>query len=51
VIDGLTARGHRLTRAGDWSLGRLSAVTRDPDTGELTAAANSRGNQGYAVGR
>jgi gamma-glutamyltranspeptidase/glutathione hydrolase len=51
VIDGLTARGHRVTRAGDWSLGRLSAVTRDPDTGELTAAANSRGNQGYAVGR
>jgi gamma-glutamyltranspeptidase/glutathione hydrolase len=51
VIDGLEARGHAVTRAGDWSLGRLSAVTRDSATGELTAAANPRGNQGYAVGR
>jgi gamma-glutamyltranspeptidase/glutathione hydrolase len=51
VIDGLEARGHAVTRAGDWSLGRLSSVTRDPATGELSAAANSRGNQGYAVGR
>ena len=40
-----------MTRAGAWSLGRLSAVTRDPVTGELTAAANPRGSQGYAVGR
>ncbi len=51
VIEGLEARGHRITRAGDWSLGRLSSVSRNPDTGELTAAANSRGEQGYAVGR
>ena len=51
VLDGLTARGHVVTRAGDWTLGRLSAVTRDPVTGELGAAANSRGNQGYAAGR
>ena len=51
VIEGLEARGHQVTRAGDWALGRLSSVSRNPDTGELTAAANSRGNQGYAVGR
>jgi gamma-glutamyltranspeptidase/glutathione hydrolase len=51
VIAGLEARGHRVTRAGDWSLGRLSAVVRDPRTAELGAAANSRGGQGYAVGR
>jgi gamma-glutamyltranspeptidase/glutathione hydrolase len=51
VIAGLEARGHRVTRAGDWSLGRLSAVTRDPRTGQMTAAANPRGAQGYAVGR
>ncbi|WP_114853177.1 gamma-glutamyltransferase family protein [Brachybacterium sp. YJGR34] len=51
VIAGLEARGHRVTRAGDWSLGRLSAVMRDPDTGVLRAAANSRGAQGYAAGR
>ena len=51
VIDGLAARGHVVTRAGDWTLGRLSSVSRNPATGELSAAANPRGNQGYAVGR
>lgn len=51
VIAELEARGHVVTRAGDWSLGRLSSVRRDPHTGELTAAANPRGLQGYAAGR
>ena len=51
VIAGLERRGHRVTRAGDWALGRLSCVLRDPATGVLSAAANPRGNQGYAVGR
>ena len=51
VIEELVARGHRITRAGDWSLGRLSVVTRDPSSGVLGAAANPRGAQGYAVGR
>lgn len=51
VIAGLEARGHEVVRAGDWSLGRLSCVMRDPDTGILRAAANSRGAQGYAAGR
>ncbi|MBO0609042.1 gamma-glutamyltransferase [Myceligenerans salitolerans] len=51
VITALSARGHRITRAGDWTLGRLSAVTREPSTGVLGAAANSRGAQGYAAGR
>ncbi|MFL0575935.1 gamma-glutamyltransferase family protein [Brevibacterium luteolum] len=51
VIDGLIARGHVVSRAGDWSLGRLSCVTCDPETGILQAAANSRGMQGYAAGR
>jgi gamma-glutamyltranspeptidase/glutathione hydrolase len=51
VIAELRRRGHRVTRAGDWSLGRLSAVTLDPDTGVLSAAANPRGVQGYAAGR
>ena len=41
----------KLTRAGDWALGRLSAVGRDPDTRVLWAAANPRGAQGYAAGR
>ncbi|MDL5157258.1 gamma-glutamyltransferase family protein [Actinomycetospora termitidis] len=51
VIAGLERRGHRVTRAGDWSLGRLSAVGIDRDRGVLWGAANPRGMQGYAVGR
>ncbi|HEX7351310.1 gamma-glutamyltransferase family protein [Brachybacterium sp.] len=51
VIAGLEARGHEVVRAGDWALGRLSCVMRDPGTGILRAAANSRGAQGYAAGR
>jgi gamma-glutamyltranspeptidase/glutathione hydrolase len=51
VIDGLRRRGHDVTVAGAWSEGRLCAVARDPGTGVLSAAANPRGMQGYAVGR
>ncbi|HST64435.1 MAG TPA: gamma-glutamyltransferase [Mycobacteriales bacterium] len=51
VIEELRRRGHAVTVSGGWSLGRLSAVTRDPATGVLTAAANPRGMQGYAAGR
>ncbi|WGP06397.1 gamma-glutamyltransferase [Bacillus subtilis] len=51
VINGLIARGHNVTRAGEWELGRLSCVTRDPATGRLSAGANPRGAQGYAAGR
>ncbi len=51
VLDDLRARGHRVDVAGDWSLGRLSSVRRDPASGLLCAAANPRGAQGYAVGR
>ena len=51
VIVGLERRGHRITVAGGWTLGRLSAVVRDPRTGILQAAANPRGAQGYAAGR
>ena len=51
VIAELVARGHRVVRAGDRSLGRLSMVGRDPATGVLTAAADARGMQGYAAGR
>ena len=50
VLDGLRRRGHRVVVAGDWSLGRLSAVSRDPGTGLLRGAADPRG-QGYAMGR
>lgn len=51
VIAGLRRRGHDVTVAGPWTLGRLSAVARDPSTGRVGAAANPRGAQGYAAGR
>lgn len=49
TIAGLKGRGHRLTLAEDWSLGRLSAAVKDGDL--LKAAANPRLMQGYAAGR
>lgn len=51
VIAGLERRGHDVTRAGEWALGRVSAVGRDAATGGVWAAANPRGMQGYAAGR
>jgi gamma-glutamyltranspeptidase / glutathione hydrolase len=51
VVADLRRRGHDVTVADPWSLGRLSAVSRDPETGVLRAAANPRGMQGYAAGR
>ena len=51
VIAGLERRGHQVTRAGDWALGRLSAGGVDHGRGVLWGAANPRGMQGYAVGR
>ena len=50
VVAELERRGHRVRRAGDWALGRVSAVGRD-SSGLLWAAANPRGMQGYAAGR
>jgi gamma-glutamyltranspeptidase / glutathione hydrolase len=51
VTDGLRERGHEVEVGPAWSEGRLCAVARDPETGVLSAAANPRGMQGYAVGR
>ena len=49
TVDALRARGHDVTLAGDWALGRVTAVQKE--NGQLRAAANPRGMQGYAVGR
>ena len=49
AIAELRRRGHQVTVAEPWSLGRVSAVGRDD--GQLKAAANARGMQGYATGR
>jgi gamma-glutamyltranspeptidase/glutathione hydrolase len=51
VVDGLRGRGHEVRLSDAWSLGRMCAVTRDAETGVVSAAANPRGMQGYAVGR
>jgi gamma-glutamyltranspeptidase/glutathione hydrolase len=50
TLDGLRARGHDVEESAPWSLGRVSAVGREPD-GQLKAGANARGMQGYAAGR
>jgi gamma-glutamyltranspeptidase / glutathione hydrolase len=50
TVTGLRARGHAVEVSPAWSLGRVSAVGREPD-GQLKAGANPRGMQGYAVGR
>jgi len=49
VIENLRARGHEVSVAPDWSLGRVTAVQKTD--GQLRAAANPRGMQGYAAGR
>ncbi|GHH71918.1 gamma-glutamyltranspeptidase [Streptomyces sulfonofaciens] len=49
VLAELRRRGHRVETGDAWSLGHVSAVARED--GWLRAAANPRGNQGYAVGR
>ncbi len=51
VMADLAERGHTVVDAGEWALGRMSAVSRDSRDGLLRAAANPRGAQGYAVGR
>ncbi len=50
TIDNLIARGHDVTVADPWTVGRLTAAMREPD-GVLRAAATPRLMQAYAVGR
>jgi gamma-glutamyltranspeptidase/glutathione hydrolase len=50
TIVGLRERGHDVEVSGPWSLGRVSAVARDPD-GRLRAGASPRAGSGYATGR
>jgi gamma-glutamyltranspeptidase/glutathione hydrolase len=49
AIADLRRRGHEVTVHPPWSLGRVSAVSREGD--QLRAAANPRLMQGYAVAR
>ena len=50
VLEDLRARGHRITAAPAWSVGRLTAARRDAG-GMLRAAATPRLMQAYAIGR
>jgi gamma-glutamyltranspeptidase/glutathione hydrolase len=50
TVEGLRSRGHDVEVTAPWSLGRVSAVGREPD-GQLKAGANPRQMQGYVVGR
>ena len=50
VIAALRERGHKVTVADPWSVGRLTAALRETD-GTLRAAATPRLMQAYAVGR
>ena len=50
AIEGLRRRGHEVEVSGAWTLGRVTAVGREPG-GILKAGANPRGKQGYAAGR
>jgi gamma-glutamyltranspeptidase/glutathione hydrolase len=51
VVQALRERGHDVNVVDGWSLGRLSAVSQEPESGLLRAAANPRHMQGYAAGR
>jgi gamma-glutamyltranspeptidase / glutathione hydrolase len=51
VVAELRQRGHEIVEADRWTLGRMCAVGRDADNGILSAAADARGGQAYAVGR
>jgi gamma-glutamyltranspeptidase/glutathione hydrolase len=50
ILASLEKRGHIITAAEAWSIGRLTAAKRDED-GLLRAAATPRLMQAYAVGR
>ena len=51
TVQALEGKGHQVRLSGPWTLGRMCAVTRDADSGVLSAGANPRGMQGYACGR
>jgi gamma-glutamyltranspeptidase/glutathione hydrolase len=50
VLEALRQKGHQLTVADPWTVGRLTAARRDAD-GLLRAGATPRLMQAYAVGR
>ncbi len=49
VLDALDSRGHRVRRGRSWEHGRVLAVTHDPESGQLEAAASPRFQIAYAA--
>ena len=49
TIDELKKKGHKVSVDTDWSLGRMTAASKDGQI--LRGAANPRFMQGYAIGR
>lgn len=50
VCEELKARGHKVNVTGDWSSGRVLAITFNPKTGVISAGASPRGQLSYAMG-
>ena len=50
VLDALTRRGHEIEKTGAWSNGKVTAVSRNAQTGVLSSAASAKNNIGYAMG-
>jgi len=51
VQSDLAARGHKVTLGGEWSNGKVLAITFDPKSGLISAGASPRGQIAYAMGR
>ena len=51
VVDALSERGHKVSLGGEWSHGKVLAITFDPKTGVIAAGASPRAQIGYAMGR
>lgn len=51
IINELKRRGHKIIIEDDWSNGRLTAVHYDSQTKVMSAAASSRFQTAYALGR
>ena len=49
TIDELKKKGHKISVDTEWSLGRMTAASKE--NGILKGAANPRFMQGYAIGR
>ncbi len=51
VREALAERGHKVALGGEWSHGKVLAITFDPQSGLIAAGASPRGQIGYAMGR